>query len=314
MKKSLYSILSLVTIITLACSCSSEESTYNPFAEQEKSPFYPQEIIVEKQNNKIDISEKWSFEYTAENKIKAYTHETTTKLETKNGTETTIKTENGKLSYYPNGDIHNEITLETNFDGPLNSAYKKDIINEDATCEDGRITDIKRQIRSYNDRGEMTTSVTNRTFTYTDSHCTSSTYTDAYNADGPITHTYTYSWDSYHKLTGVEVNEKEENTRANKVFKYEYDKIDKDRGFHTNAFIYNHLPEIYAAMGYFGEDCPYTIYHEEQNFRLFIEGTWEKDNSADSKLFTILENKDNEFKYDISSDIYNTNYYIKFIK
>ena len=165
MKKSLYSILSLVTIIALACSCSSEESTYNPFAEQEKSPFYPQEIIVEKQNNKIDISEKWSFEYTAENKIKAYTHETTTKLETKNGTETTIKRENGELSYYPNGDIHNKITLETEFDGPLNSAYKKDIINEDATCEDGRITDIKRQIRSYNDRGEMTTSVTNRTFT-----------------------------------------------------------------------------------------------------------------------------------------------------
>lgn len=312
--KKFFTIFLFQAILFLISSCSSDDSAYNPYTHREKSPFYPREIRIEKQSGKIDISEIWTFEYNTQNAITAYTHETVTKLEKKEGTETTTKIETGKLRYYPNGDISNDIALETKIDGILSNIQYKEEIDEDIQCNDGRITNIKRQIKKFNEKGEETYTVTNRTFNYTGDHCTSSTFTDEYNSAGPITHTYTYYWDGSHKLTGVEIDEKEEESRVYKIFKYEYDKLSKDRVFQTNAFIHEQFPQIYAAMGYFGEDCPYEIHLEEQNFKIFINGTWDKDNSSDSKTFTLLENNANELKYDISSNIYSTNYYVKFIK
>lgn len=307
--KKFFTIFLFQAILLLICSCSSDDSAYNPYANREKSPFYPREIRIEKQSEKRDISEVWTLEYNTQNAITAYTHETITKLEKKEGTETTTKTETGKLLYYPNGDISNEITIETEVIGIISNTYQKESIFEDVQCENGRITNINRKI-SIKDRN----TVTNRTFTYTGDHCTSSTFTDEYNSDGPITHTYTYNWDGSHKLTGVEIDEEETSSRVYKIFRYQYDGLSKDRGFQTNAFIYEQFPQIYAAMGYFGEDCPYNIYLEEQNFKLYINGRWDKDNSSDSKTFTLLENNADELKYDISSNIYSTNFYVKFIK
>lgn len=315
MKTSPHYLFLLTAAITLLCSCSSDDSTYNPYAYQEKTPFYPQEINIEKQNPKRKVAETWTFEYGKDNTITAYTHTTTNKLDKDGYTEETIERESGNLSYY-NGSITNRITIEKAVSSYDYEKYHKEEIIENAECNsDGRITTIKRFIDRYNKDGiKESSTTTSRTFTYTGDYCTASTYTDADDATGAITHSYTYSWDGNHDLTSIEVEEKEKNARTRKQYKYSYGKLGKDYGFHANAFLYNQMPQIYAAMGYFGKDCPYIVESEQQTFKIFIDGQWETDNSADNKIFTFISNNADEFKYDISSEIYTTNYDIKFIK
>lgn len=319
MKKYLFLLLPIAIITTLTCSCSddsSSDNTYNPYLHQEKVPFYPQEIIIEKQSEKRHISEKWSFEYNDDDKtINSYTHETTTSLQKSDGEEITIEKESGHLSYFNNGNILNRIEVVKEISGfDYYKRHREEII-ENVQSEKGLITNIERLIDSYNEDGIKTGSTTTtRTFGYAGEYCTSSKYTDADNTEGVITHTYSYTWNTEHKLTSVEIEEKGSDTRIHKTYNYTYGKLNDNHIFQTNAFLYNHLPQIYAAMGYFGKDCPYTMYQEEQVFKLFIDGKWEKDNSADSKTVTLINNDADIFKYDILSDIYNTNYYIKFTK
>lgn len=311
MKKTLFYLFALATVF---CSCSSDDSTYNPYNFQEKTPFYPKEIKIEKQSLKREITENWAFEYGKNNSISAYTHTTITKLQKEGYTETTTETETGSLSYY-NGSIANRITIVKEVSGFDYEKFQKQDIIENAECSDGRITAIKRLIDNYNKEGEKESSLTtSRTFTYTGDYCTESTYTDADNAESAATHTYTYNWDGRHNLTSIDVEEKERNARTRKQYKFEYGKLSNDYGFRINAFLHNQMPHIYAAMGYFGKDCPYNIETEQQTFRIFIDGQWETDNSSDNKMFTLINNGSDELKYDISSDIYNTSYYIKFIK
>lgn len=316
MRKILYLLLPIALIAISISSCSSSDDTaFNPYLEQEKSPFYPNEIIIEKQSGKREISEKWTFEYNSNRTISAYTHETTTKQQKEGYIETTVEKESGNLSYYPNGNIANVINAEKEIFGYDYQKYSKERIIEDVECVEGRITDIERMIDSYNKDGVKTSSTTtNRTFEYAGEHCVASRYTDMDNAAGHITHTYTYNWDGGCRLTSIDIDEKGGDSRTRKTYNYTYGKLGTNHVFQTNAFLYNHLPQIYAAMGYMGKDCPYTLYREEQVFKLFIDGRWEVDNSADNKIFTLINNGTDEFKYDISSDIYSTNYDIKFIK
>ena len=316
MRKILYLLLPIALIAISISSCSSSDDTpFNPYLEQEKSPFYPNEIIIEKQSAKREISEKWTFEYNSNRTISAYTHETTTKQQKEGYIETTVEKESGSLSYYPNGNIANVINAEKEIFGYDYQKYNKERIIENIQCTEGRITTIERMIDSYNKDGVKTSSTTtNRTFEYADEFCVASTYTDKDNAAGQITHTYTYNWDGDCKLTSIDIDEKDGSLRTLKAYSYTYGKLGTNHMFQTNAFLYNHMPQIYAAMGYFGKDCPYTLYQEEQSFRLLIDGKWEEDYSADSKIFTLTHNGANEFKYDVTSDIYNTNYDIKFIK
>ena len=103
MRKILYLLLpiALIAISISSCSSSSDDTAFNPYLEQEKSPFYPNEIRIEKQSGKRDISEKWTFEYNTDRTISAYTHETTTKQQKEGYIETTVEKESGSLSYYP---------------------------------------------------------------------------------------------------------------------------------------------------------------------------------------------------------------------
>lgn len=315
MKKIFYFLLPLTIFATSICSCSSDDSSYNPYFHQEKSPFYPNEIRIEKQSGKRDISEKWTFEYNTDRTISAYTHETTTKQQKEGYIETTVEKESGSLSYYNNGNIVNVISTEKEIFGYDYQKYSKERIIENVECVEGRITAIERMIDSYNKDGVKTSSTTtNRTFEYAGEHCVASTYTDRDNAAGHITHTYTYNWDGGCRLTSIDIDEKGGDSRTRKTYNYTYGKLGTNHVFQANAFLYNHMPQIYAAMGYMGKDCPYTLYREEQVFKLFIDGRWEVDNSADNKIFTLINNGTDEFKYDISSDIYSTNYDIKFIK
>lgn len=317
MRKILYLLLpiALIAISISSCSSSSDDTAFNPYLEQEKSPFYPNEIRIEKQSGKRDISEKWTFEYNTDRTISAYTHETTTKQQKEGYIETTVEKESGSLSYYPNGKIANIINAEKEIFGYDYQKYNKEIIIENVECVEGRVEAIERMIDSYNKEGVKTSSTTtNRTFEYAGEHCVASIYTDRDNAAGHITHTYTYNWDGDCRLASIDIDEKGGDSRTRKTYNYTYGKLGTNHVFQANAFLYNHMPQIYAAMGYMGKDCPYTLYREEQVFKLFIDGRWEVDNSADNKIFTLINNGTDEFKYDISSDIYSTNYDIKFIK
>lgn len=92
MRKILYLLLPIALIAISISSCSSSDDTaFNPYLEQEKSPFYPNEIRIEKQSGKRDISEKWTFEYNTDRTISAYTHETTTKQQKEGYIETTVE-------------------------------------------------------------------------------------------------------------------------------------------------------------------------------------------------------------------------------
>lgn len=317
MKKIYHLLLCLICTSSIFCSCSSDDSSYyDPYSHQEDAPFYPREVKTEKSSNKRNVSEVWTFEYDAFNKITAYTRETVTILQRESGEETTTEKENGQLSYNGDDVITNTITIEKEVEGFDYRKYQKENIIEIARYSAGHITKIERFISLFNEAGEKLRSTqTERKFEYSGDHCTWSQFTDKSNADNPITCTYTYDWDSDHKLTTIETDEKSSDSRIRKAYRYKYGKLSKDHGFQTNAFLYNQLPHIYAAMGYFGKDCPYTIYHEQQSFKLLNEGTWEADPTADSdKIYTPISNSANEFKYDISSSIYSTTYQVKFIK
>lgn len=314
MKKIFYFLLPLTIFATSICSCSSDDSSYNPYFHQEKSPFYPNEIRIEKQSGKRDISEKWTFEYNTDRTISAYTHETTTKQQKEGYIETTVEKESGSLHYANDAKIINEIECEKEIFGYDYQKYSKERIFENVQCVEGRVEAIERIIISYDKNGSESTTTTNRTFEYAGEHCVASIYTDWDNVAGHITHTYTYNWDGDCRLASIDIDEKGGDSRTRKTYNYTYGKLGTNHVFQANAFLYNHMPQIYAAMGYMGKDCPYTLYREEQVFKLFIDGRWEVDNSADSKIFTLINNGTDEFKYDISSDIYSTNYDIKFIK
>ena len=319
MKKFFYLLLPLTVFTAFISSCSSDDTFYDPYITQEKNPFYPQEIVINKESKSRKVSEKWTFEYGTDKKITAYTHETTTKHEYREKensyTETTIETEKGELSYYSDEEIQTKITVEKEIFGLDYEKFQKEEITEIAKCANNHITEIKRYIDSSDKNGKVTGStITKRTFSYSGDYCTQSIFTDNEKAAEANNTTYTYNWNGAFELANVDIDEKGGSSRTRKTYKYRYGNIGANHIFQTNAFLYNHLPQIYAAMGYFGKDCPYTIYREEQDFSLFIDGKWEKDNSSDSKLFNLLNPDNDEFKYDISSDIYSAVYNIKFIK
>lgn len=312
MKKTIIETFALLSFTLIMFACSGDDTPYNPYNHQSKEPFYPSEILIGKSSSKRNIEEKWTFEYTGRNNdtIRRYTHSTVTRITNNGFTETTTEQEEGTLSYPNKFLVQNKINYTKKVEGFENTNEEKQIIIERAKCGYGKIESIERVIDYIDENGGVIKSATSsRSFSYTGDHCTASTYTDE---NGKQT-TYTYNWDSRHRLNSVVVDDKSDNTRVNRTYNYSYGPVGKNYGFDINTFIYDNMPHVYSAMGFFGDASPYVIDEERQDFRILFEGRWEKDNSSDRKIFTTTEYT-NEIKTDIMSDIYRNNYYIKFVK
>ena len=313
MKHTFKFIFTAITSI-LFVACSSDDTPYNPYDHQDKEPFYPTGIVINKENRNRRIEERWEFEYTdnRKNNISKYTHTTkTTRTTDNNTTEVTTETEKGTLSYPGENLVQNIIDYTKEVEGDNRVTTERQTITERVECSDGRASRIETIINYKNAAGNIVNSaITSRDFGYTGDHCTSSTYTDE---SGKPTTFYTYRWDSSHKLVSVVIDDKNEENRINRTYNYSYGPVSADHGFDINAFAYDNLPHIYAAMGMFGKSAPYTIDEEEQDFRELFNGKWEKLASSDNKVFTTTKNT-NEIEIDIFSKTFNYVYNIKFIK
>lgn len=293
--------------------CSSDDAPYNPYDHRDKESFYPSEIIINKESRNRDIDETWSFEYakSRKNRISKYTHTITTTRTDNNTTEITTETEEGALSYPNENIIQNIIDYTKTVEGGDRRQVERETITERVTCDEGRVSMIERIIDYKDENGNTTSSATTtRSFTYTGDHCTSSTYTDENGKQSTI---YTYRWDSSHKLNSVVVDDKTDERRISRTYNYAYGPVSTDYGFEINAFLYDNMPHIYAAMGMFGKSAPYVIDEEEQDFRELFDGKWEEISTSDTKVFTPQKYSD-EIEIDIYSNIYRNNYNIRFIK
>lgn len=308
MKKNLLYLLIIAFSVAFTLnSCSDDDGPRDPYLFQEKTPFYPSKITIEKKNQNREIFEEWSFVYNQDNTINSYTHNITTKRNRNGNEEITTEKENGKLDYFSNGEILNSITYDYYSTNQDNTTNYQENINETAYTTNGIINSIKRLVRKSNG----VTYYTNQNFAYENNHCVRNELFK----DETLQYRYDYKWDGEHKLNEVEKDDYSGATRVRVSSKYTYGEENKNYGFKPEAFIYDNLPYIYAAMGMFDKSVPYTIEKEKQIVEFFEDNKWEKDNNAaDCKYFTIIENRENNLKVDIASDIFDNIYYISYTK
>ncbi len=287
MKKFIDYVIMFSLFFTLA-SCSDDNNNINPFAIQPKTPFYPTALTFRSINaEQTETVVNWSFTYNTDNTINTYTYKKSVK-----GNNIDINEEKqGELFYYVDYDgnnrIRNSIVSTYTSTTPEMTYTHSDTITEDAKFSGKYITSI--EITGKRDKQGTLENISNlRSFNYAGDFCTSSIY-----RDNDSEKTYSYKW-SKNMLTNVTVYDqnKKNSNLSHENFEYKYNPRDiaNDYGFNTLAFIYNHNPEIYDAMGFFGKATPFTM--EEEYFSSYVI--------------------DNGTKYDLQSErhtysIHNTN-------
>jgi hypothetical protein len=275
----------LAVVATLFIYSCSDSDSFDPYKNQTIRPFYPTALTFSSLNNENTQTDKnWKFKYNADNSINSYSY--TYKVKTNDGVEINEEHQ-GTLTYYTdaagNGGILNKLVVNNQMKEITATQGYCDTITEDAKIVAGKIESIKSIVQRTYLNGETTTFSTNRTFTYTDKYCTSSTITTP---EGSTT--YTYKW-SNAGLSKATVYTRNNNDIIHETYEYTYSKeLATDYKFNTLSFIYGNMPEIYAAMSLFGETSAYKL--EGEHFNGYRTINNEQHNlSPTSRQYTILE-------------------------
>ena len=281
-----YTLL-LATLAAILISACSDSSNFDPYAAQEKRPFYPSTITFNTiDNNETKNDKKWDFTYNSDNTIKTYKYQNT--ITTKDGKEIT-EAHTGKIIYYTDATgnrwMQNDIIVSNTVKDLTTMESYIDTIKEDVRLSSGLIQSIRTTGQRSYSNGTKEIYSNSREFTYTDKYCTSSIHNTS-----TATTTYRYAW-SNSRLNKITVSEQGKNNNIQQqVYSYTYSNRDLgcDYGFNTLAFIYGNMPEIYAAMNLFGETSAYKLESEYYSGYGNINGM-QYNISPISRSFSILE-------------------------
>ena len=260
MKNKTSIIASLIAIFTLV-SCGSDSDSFNPYKDQTKMPIYPKSLSFRSINNDgATTYENWTFQYNNDSTIKSYTYEHSITSDT----ETIKENKQGSLRYYVDYTgsrcIENTVYSKYSSKRGINTLVYTDTITENVKLIGSTISAINTSgWRTTN--GVIETISNNRTFTYANDYCTSSTFNDKTNE---ISYTHKWNGDRLVRVT-VHKQSKESSNMTNDTYNYTYSRKDiaKDYDFNLLAFVYAHNPEIYSAMNLFGKVTPYKLESKE---------------------------------------------------
>lgn len=311
-KRFFFLTITILFIGSLFTSCS-EDNSYNPYEEQNKGFFNPTNIVIRKNTDSREITEKWTnITRNHDNKVTSYEYSFET-----NGDIIQKEYHKSNIKYYQRHDGENAI--ETNTD----ISYSKNVngITEDYTRkvheivylnENGYIKEISSIIDHIDTKsGEQYTTTSTRTFAYSGDFCKSSTYRDM---DYEIT--YNYKWNGY-QLTKITEHKKYIKDGSTDYSTYEYQFNTKYifpyKGTDLMAFVQSGMPQIYASMGYVGKGTPYILTEEEQGGRTEIPGHGSSSKPIISNSYSFDGDISTKLSYIAFSNIYNT-YSITFSK
>lgn len=308
MKRSLLFLISATICLITFTSCGSDSES-DPFEKQDKRYFYPKSLQFRSSNNLTETKEDWNFSYNSDKTIKSYTRKSTIK----SGNLEIVEIEKGTLRYYydwnNNRKIENRKTFSYNSKDLTTMLTYNDTIIETATFTGAYISSIEAT-GTRNEEGleKPLSYITN--LAYSGDFCTSAVY-----RDNSFEKSYSFNWKG-NQLKEVNYDERSIAAQPDEVhstYKYEYDnrELAVDYSFNTMAFVYNHLPEIYSAMGFLGKATPYKIQDETfSEYRIINNNT--RPTQSIVKSYTIMDTHDNviynatspnytEYQYNFSS-------------
>ncbi len=255
--------ITALTIVTICVSCSDSDS-FNPYTIQEKTPFYPTSLSYSNYNNNSRTNENWEFKYNADNTIKEYTYSQSIT----NGNRSINETHSATLNYSTDLDgnklIKNEIETDYHSSDLTNNYQYKDYVTEWVEFDNDKIVRIESMIKRISDNKEENL-YSEWEFTYSNDYCTKAEFK---NQDKKTI--YNFQWSGERLAKVVINNDSKSGDHSSDIHEYSYNakSLINDYGFSPMAFVYGHLPKVYAAMGYFGKETPYLL--ESQRYEASI--------------------------------------------
>ena len=311
-KNFLYTLLfALCGLFFVSCNDGDE---FDPFTQQTKGEFTPNEVTLKKSSNSMDIIETWAnIVRNSQNKVVSYNYTREVK-----GDITESEKRTYTIDYFTNHEGKEVIRTNANVeyyklnsnDG-LEDKYTQKILENVAINRQGYIESISTTIDHLEDGAtEPKTTTSKRTFTYDGDFCTSSTYLDE-----NIKTTYKYNWSAYQlkRITVLKENFKK-NTVDYNTYKYTFDRKEFYRysGTEILPFVQSGIPQIFASMGYLGKCTPYILTDEIQSgYTKF--GNVTSENTEIRNSFHLDGDANTMFTYSGISNIYNT-YSVTFSK
>lgn len=308
MNKNILSILAILSIIFLAPSCNKEtEDEYNPFDTETEGYFFPSSITIDKNTVNTTLCERWTnIKKDSADRIVQYNYDYSYRT---NDGESKTEKRNCRIYYFKDHtgkDIIKATTIleyDQNLKG-ITKEYTQKLDEAITLNSNGHISRISTTIAHFeNGAADPTMKTSERSFTYYNDFCTSSTY-----LDNTCKISYTYNWNAY-QLTGMTIVKENYADGHIEYDRYEYtydnDKLYLYSGAGLLPFVQRGLPEIFAATGYFGKCTPYILAQESHNGQI-------KHNNS-STIKTAMTNRysfngDADFKkgYSALSSIYST--------
>lgn len=309
MSKKFLSIVSFLFAGMFISSCGDNtEEVYNPFDEEKTGEFISTSVTIDKSTDNLTECEKWTdIVMDSANKVHQYKYSYQY-----NKADGDVKRENKTCKIYYSKDHtgKNIITTRTSLEyfqelKGIQKEYTQQL-EEDITLDNnGRIVNITTKTFHY-DKGatEPALRTSERSFTYYNDFCTSSTYSDETSQI-----TYTYNWNAY-QLTGITVlkNKHIDGVIEHDRYEYKYDnRLYPYSGTELMPFIQRGLPEIFASMGYFGKCTPYILLEEKHNGEI----KYNSSNSTTTTTTTVnkysfSDDINFEMRYSALSNIYKT--------
>lgn len=254
-----FTFLMTVIFTSLTFIQCSDSDSFDPYKEQEKTPLYPSKLTYSNENINSRTNETWTFKYNENNTINTYTFSQQIKRTTDD--LTVSEKQSGVLNYGKdlegNTRINNNITRTYSSKDNNNYNSYEEEISETVTFMNGLIAKIESDSKR-KDNNKMTYS--EWSFEYNNDYCTKATYKDNHELKN-----YTFKWNGS-LLSQVTIHEQDESgdlTTETHIYSYNTEDLANDYSFNPMAFIYGHLPKIYASMGLFGKITPYILEQDE---------------------------------------------------
>lgn len=301
MNRIFFNIATALLLVAFTSSCSEEPATtYNPFDENKKGEFLPSNITINKSTDNFTLCETWSdITRNSENRITGYKYRY--EYNTITG-DITNEERVCRINYFKDHTGKDIITTETDIEYYQNQKgiqdqYTQRLDESISLNGNGLIDRIATTIKNFeNDTTIMTTS--ERTFSYHDDFCTSSTYND-----NTSRITYTYSWNAYQLVDISILKDNTDGIIEYEKYQYTYDKeLYLYSGTELLPFVQRGFPEILASMGYFGKSTPYVLADEKFSRRI-IHNNITTSTEIDNK-YSFSDNINFEMRYAALSNIY----------
>lgn len=309
MNKNLYTLsIMLAGMILVSCS---ESDEFNPFDHKTTGEFNPNTITFRKSSENMDIVETWSnIVRNNSNKVTSYGYTREVEGEFKE----TEKRE-CTLDYFTDHTGQEVIRTSTavefyKSDKGIEEQYTEETVENITLNKEGYITSIYATTDRKNTDGIISTTTSQRTFTYKNNLCTESAY-----ADSNKRITYKYNWNAY-QLTNITILKEDlkNNTIEYNTYDYTFDKnkFYDYSGTEIIPFVQSGMPQVYASMGYLGKCTPYILLEEVQGGYTKYAGTT-SENIEITNRYNFNVEPGSKIVYSGISEIYN-NYSITFSK